>query len=603
MSNLNKLKNCETRADLADLLGFKASSLAYILYKMPPEKKYEEFLIPKKAGGNRSIAAPCPGLKKLQKRLCEILTECYQELYGGSGIKKSISHGFRPKHSVITNSLMHQKRRRVLNLDLKDFFPSINFGRVRGYFIKNKDFAISSDVATVIAQIACHDGVLPQGAPTSPVISNLVLRSLDLRLLTLAKKNSCFYTRYADDITFSTNKTSFPEEIAIKDQLTHKWDVGGELESTILRSGFQVNDNKTRVMYKVSRQEVTGLIVNKRVSTREEYRDQVRSMVYSLTKRGEFYFKQISIVDGQATTVKEPGDVWQLDGMLNYIYNVDMAYLTWAVGEKKVSEKKDKDVVYSAREQIYRKFLFYTLLCKSESPYVICEGVTDDIYIRCALSSLVGEFPTLRVASDEKKIKLKFFNHSKKMKYLLGMGGGTGDIKKFLIEYKAVIIKTFSERPSFPVIVIVDNDSGFRGSKGMYSWVRANAEAIDGPGFGIGPKAKEGFYFVKPSLYIVPIPRGEESEVAIEDLLPSKILTSKIGGKEVNLNNNGVSSSAEIGKTRLVEHVRKNRKDIDFGGFRPLLRLIEGALTHYDAATKSGVELVAGPNAVVDASM
>ncbi|WP_161627469.1 retron Ec67 family RNA-directed DNA polymerase/endonuclease [Pseudogulbenkiania ferrooxidans] len=587
---MDKLKACETRADLAELLGFKPSSLTYVLFKKPSEEKYVEFSIPKKMGGVRLIAAPCPSLKTLQQRLCKILTECYQSLYGGNDFKKSISHGFRPKHSVITNALMHQKRRKILNLDLKDFFPSINFGRVRGYFIKNKDFSLNPDVATAIAQISCHDGMLPQGAPTSPVISNLILRSLDLRLLSLAKKSGCFYTRYADDITFSTNKTSFPEEIALKDQFTHEWDVSRELESIVLRSGFEINDNKTRVMYKTSRQEVTGLIVNKRVSTRDEYRGQVRNMVYSLIRNGQFYFKRNVIVNEQVASVEIPGKVQQLDGMLNHIYNVDMANLNWDAGEKTIS--KDKEIVYTAREEVYRKFLFYTLFCKSEGPYVICEGVTDDVYIRCALASLAGEFAMLHSIDDAKRLKLKFFNHSTKMRHLLGMGGGTGDIKKFLINYKPRVVKTFRERPSNPIIVVIDNDSGAKGSGGIRSWLKGNSEEVNRSEFGAGADAEEGFYFTRPSLYVIPIPKGKGGDVAIEGLLPEKVLNSKVGGKDINLNNKGVGSNAEVGKTKLAEHVRKYRKEIDFSGFRPLLKLIEGALMHYEAETKSGAETV-----------
>ena len=102
--------------------------------------------------------------------------------------------------------MMHVGSKYVLNIDLQDFFDSFNFGRVRGFFIKNRNFQLNPDVATVIAQIACYDNKLPQGSPCSPVITNLISHSLDIRLASLAKKYKCTYTRYADDITFSTRE-------------------------------------------------------------------------------------------------------------------------------------------------------------------------------------------------------------------------------------------------------------------------------------------------------------------------------------------------------------------------------------------------------------
>src|SRR5690606_34283132 len=105
-----------------------------------------------------------------------------------------------------TNAAVHKGKRTILNLDLDDFFGQFNFGRVRGYFIANKHFELDPHIATVIAQIACYENSLPQGSPCSPVIANLITASLDMRLLRLANSCGCSYSRYADDITFSTRK-------------------------------------------------------------------------------------------------------------------------------------------------------------------------------------------------------------------------------------------------------------------------------------------------------------------------------------------------------------------------------------------------------------
>jgi RNA-directed DNA polymerase len=112
---------------------------------------------------------------------------------------------------------------------LQNFFPSLNFGRVRGFFRSNKHFKLAEPVATLIAQIACNDGVLPQGSPCSPIISELLTHFLDIRLVALAAKNKCSYTRYADDITFSTNQKLFPAALAAA--AGESWVLGNELRS------------------------------------------------------------------------------------------------------------------------------------------------------------------------------------------------------------------------------------------------------------------------------------------------------------------------------------------------------------------------------------
>ncbi len=212
MSKLKKLKKAVSLSDLANLLGFRSKSVAYILYKIPEDKKYTEFSIPKKNGNERAIKAPTDQLKLLQKRLADLLYECYDEINSNN---KSISHGFRKNHSIFTNAINHKNKRHVFNVDLYNFFPSINFGRVYGYFIKNNHFNLNQKIATVIAQIACHNNELPQGSPCSPIISNFIGHILDIRLVNLSKKTKCTYSRYADDLTFSTNKKDFPSQIAL----------------------------------------------------------------------------------------------------------------------------------------------------------------------------------------------------------------------------------------------------------------------------------------------------------------------------------------------------------------------------------------------------
>src|SRR5690606_37911686 len=112
------------------------------------------------------------------------------------------------------------------NIDIQDFFGSINFGRVWRYFEKQRDFALFPAIARTIAQIACHNKALPQGSPCSPVISNLIAHILDVRMAQLAARTGCRYSRYADDLTFSSNQHDFPAAIAKKIDGTNLWEPG-----------------------------------------------------------------------------------------------------------------------------------------------------------------------------------------------------------------------------------------------------------------------------------------------------------------------------------------------------------------------------------------
>jgi RNA-directed DNA polymerase len=153
------------------------------LYHLSP--KYSTFGIPKRGGGKRTIKAPANQLKLLQQKLSVLLQDCMDEINLAKGRKDKLSHGFKRDRSIRSNARQHRRRRHVFNLDLQDFFPSINFGRVRGFFISDKNFGLTPPVATVIAQIACDNNSLPQGSPCSPVVSNLVAHIMDLQLLRL----------------------------------------------------------------------------------------------------------------------------------------------------------------------------------------------------------------------------------------------------------------------------------------------------------------------------------------------------------------------------------------------------------------------------------
>lgn len=269
----------KTKQGLAEFIGVPLKFLTYILYDQKTENCYFTFTIPKKSGGERTINAPNDKLKGVQVKLANALWEYQKGLWRKRGISSKLSHAFEKNKSIITNARPHRNKCYVLNLDLEDFFNCFHFGRVRGYFEKNRDFMLSREISTVIAQLTCYNGCLPQGAPTSPIITNLICQIFDMQVLKIAKKYKLTYTRYADDLTFSTNEKTFSD---IQETFIE------ELKKTIKSAGFSINKKKTRLQYSVSQQKVTGLVVNKKVNVYRNFHRKTCAMANSLYTTGDF---------------------------------------------------------------------------------------------------------------------------------------------------------------------------------------------------------------------------------------------------------------------------------------------------------------------------
>lgn len=276
---MERFDEITSRNELADFIGVKRKVLTHILYVEKEETRYKSFIIPKRNGGMRTICAPNNELKYVQRKLAQALIEYMNYIRKKENIKSNISHAFENKKGIITNAKIHRNKKLVLNLDLKDFFDSFHFGRVCGYFQKNKFFLLNKEVAIVIAQLVCYQGKLPQGAPTSPIITNLICQILDYKILKLSKNYKVDYTRYADDLTFSTNRNSFVNE---QQQFIR------DLETIINQAGFQINHSKTRLQYNNSRQVVTGLVVNEKINVNRSFYKDTKSMAHQLYKTGAF---------------------------------------------------------------------------------------------------------------------------------------------------------------------------------------------------------------------------------------------------------------------------------------------------------------------------
>ena len=266
----------KTREDVANILGIKDRSLCYFLYKVRPENMYTSFKVAKAGNKDgRQINAPHKKLKSIQRKLADVLTCVYKP--------KVCAYGFIPGKNNSDNAQNHVKRSLVLNIDLKDFFAQIHFGRVRGMLMK-PPYQIGEEAATTIAQIACYNGKLPQGAPSSPILTNMICVPLDNALMRLAKETGCTYTRYADDISLSTYKKEFPVEIVYVDE--GGIHIGKKLAQILEKNSFQINPRKITLRKKSQHQEVTGLTVNVFPNVRRGYIRQLRSILDHCKKDG-----------------------------------------------------------------------------------------------------------------------------------------------------------------------------------------------------------------------------------------------------------------------------------------------------------------------------
>jgi retron-type reverse transcriptase len=272
----SKLPELSSRADVARLVGVEESELDALMRPgTEAGSGYVEFEVPKRSGGVRRLCAPRAKLKAVQRALLEkVLAHMPAH---------PAAHGFTPGRSTVSNAKPHVGATVVVRVDLEDFFPTVHYRRVEGLF---RAHGYGAEVASVLAGLCTHrprlpdgtvvwPGALPQGAPTSPAIANLVCRRMDARLSALAKKMGANYTRYADDLSFSFPAP--PERLG-----RFLWWVNAILQ----QEGFTENLPKRRVMRKGSRQRVTGLTVNQRVSIPREERRRFKAILANCRRHG-----------------------------------------------------------------------------------------------------------------------------------------------------------------------------------------------------------------------------------------------------------------------------------------------------------------------------
>lgn len=541
----------EARKEVAKLINIELRAITYVLYKKGIEESYKSFEIPKKAGGTRVIDSPNKQLKRIQRQLGKKIYDIHKNYIDQKRIASNISHGFETGKGIITNARIHKNKKYLLNIDIANFFSSINFGRVQGYFNKSQEFMFSKEVSTIISQLVCYEKKLPQGAPTSPIISNLIFNIVDLRILSLAKKYKLSYTRYADDMSFSTNNRAFQTDYIEFIQ---------ELKVLLKNSGFDINESKTRLEYYSSRQEVTGLTVNKKINARRKYIKQTRAMVDQLLKTDSFK------IDGVIGTEE------QLEGRLAFINQLD-----WYNNDLESENKKNKgNKKYisglNTREKQYQYFLFYKYFFRPSKPTIVTEGKTDIIHIKAALMKYSDRYPNLITKNDSGKyvFNLYFLNKTKRLKYFLGIvQNGADTMKNIWNFYNGKnncdnIFKYINDKSGYgvirdvnPVILLFDNEQN--PDKPLRKFLKH---------IGMNAESNKPFLKLNANLYLQKIPRINNSDSEIEDLYSKELLNISINGKKFE---KIVEDEDTFSKDIFSKYILEHYQEIDFSNFIPLL--------------------------------
>ena len=277
-----------TTGDLAGAMGISVGELRFLTFSRSTSEvsHYQRFLLPKKTGGMRLIAAPMPRLKAAQ---AWVLTNILEKV-----AVHEAAHGFTTGRSIVSNARPHVGAAIVINLDLKDFFPSVSYRRVKGVF---RRLGYSDAVATLLGLLCTQPDVeevtldgksyfvgrgarhLPQGSPASPALTNILCRRLDRRLQGLAEKFGFSYTRYADDLTFSVDPSRERKHDNVCNLLKGVADI-------VAHEGFVIHPDKTRVMRKGRLQEVTGVVVNEKLGVPRKELRRFRATLFQIERDG-----------------------------------------------------------------------------------------------------------------------------------------------------------------------------------------------------------------------------------------------------------------------------------------------------------------------------
>lgn len=326
----------KTAKELASLLDkIKQNEFGTVRYGISPEmlkhfssdsistKRFRIFHIRKKSGGLREIKAPC--------RQLDVILTCINIMLKAVYKPSDAAMGFTSGRSVLTNAQMHVGHNYVFNIDLKDFFPSIPQARVWKR-LQLAPFSFSQEIANILAGICCsYDetakaNVLPQGSPASPLLTNAICDKLDRRMKGVAKRFGLHYSRYADDMTFSSMRNVFQEGS----------DFRNEVRRIIHEQGFRMNESKTRLQKTGARQSVTGLTVNAVANVSRQYISDLRWILHVWEKEG--YAKAYALFYPKYK--HEKGYIKKGEPVMENVIGGKLNYLRMVRGENNVAYQK-----------------------------------------------------------------------------------------------------------------------------------------------------------------------------------------------------------------------------------------------------------------------
>lgn len=427
---------------------------------------YTDIFLKKKYSNNvRHITAPDSQLKSIHYKI-KFLIE--SQLSYKKYKFKNTSQAYQKDKSIFTNAQIHRNKKYVLHLDISNFFDEITFKRINGLLQHNSNFMLNYNVSTIITKLCCYNGHLTQGSPVSPIISNLLGERIDALLIKVAKKYHFTYTRYADDLVFSTNDTYI-----INERLKLFVD---SVVQVINNQGFSINWNKLSLAGPDVRHTVTGLTNNKKVSTPLEFYKQTRAMANHFYVYDEFYINQQNYNEySEINLNKAPMRV--IEGRLAHIYNIEnqnrKLYSNHLSGFEyraitpidykrhvlpPIINKETHEVInyFSGKELEYSKFIFYKFFIYGDFITVFTEGKTDPLYIKKAKSLLqINDFD-LKIYDaqseiDKKSMFSRLFNlqtGGKNLKKIFEIYIGCSDEQNFINYSKYFERKTLAIKPT-----------------------------------------------------------------------------------------------------------------------------------------------------------
>ena len=419
--------------DLSIFLNLEPRNLGYMLMKLSRDSLYTNFDIPKKLGGSRKISAPNIQLRHIQHKLRLEFEEHYKPT--------AYAHGFIKNRSILTNAQKHVKKNWVVNIDLQDFFTTVTAKRVYG-LMRAKPFFFDASVASYITNLVTYKGFVPQGATTSPIITNMICYRLDKSLAKYCIRHNITYTRYADDITFSADDRA--SLVNVYDEYSNE--VSDAINNIIENNGFSINLDKVRCNLLFKHQEITGIKTNVYPNISNFHKYKIRAMLHAWEKYGfdlavTDYMKKNSL-EGDIELYKKTFTD-QLIGLIAYahmILGVNHAFYNKIAHQFNLLSKRNHFFVKYKLPDLY-DYAVYSLI-KYDSVGIPMSQSTafycNNYFLTCLHNIYPSEgFNFLKDLGNENAIKAYLITH---LKHVAVISKIIGDEKQIFLD--DVIIKT-----------------------------------------------------------------------------------------------------------------------------------------------------------------